>query len=120
VTSRRPKLPEKTVFHELAHQALVTWETRPSLGDQTIIEGERLPKKLREAEAESVALICCEALGLEGARYCRGYIQSWLAGDEIPEKSAQRIFGAAEKILRAGAAPRHMPNRASQAALHGS
>jgi hypothetical protein len=50
-----------------------------------------------------VALICCEALGLEDAPYCRGYIQSWLAGDEIPEKSAQRIFAAAEKILRAGA-----------------
>jgi len=63
-----------------------------------------LLKNLREAKAESVALICCEALGLEGAPYCRGYIQWWLAGDEIPEKSAQRIVAAAEKILRAGAA----------------
>ncbi len=51
-----------------------------------------------------MALICCENLGLEGAPYCRGYIQSWLAGDEIPEKSAQRIFAAADKILRAGTA----------------
>lgn len=92
------QLPSKTLFHELAHQLL------GHVGDQTIIEGERLPKNLREAEAESVALICCEALGLEGAPYCRGYIQAWLAGDEIPEKSAQRIFAAAEKILRAGTA----------------
>jgi antirestriction protein ArdC len=91
------QLPHKTLFHELAHQLL------GHVGDQTVVEGECLPRNLREAEAESVALICCEALGLEGAPYCRGYIQSWLAGDEIPEKSAQRIFAAAEKILRAGA-----------------
>ncbi len=92
------QLPNKTLFHELAHQVL------GHVGDQTFVEGEHLPKNLREAEAESVALICCEALGLDGARYCRGYIQAWLAGDEIPEKSAQRIFAAADKILRAGAA----------------
>jgi hypothetical protein len=90
------QLPSKTLFHELAHQLL------GHVGDQTIIEEDRLPKNLREAEAESVALICCEALGLDGASYCRSYIQSWLAGDEIPEKSAQRIFAAADRILRAG------------------
>lgn len=92
------QLPHKTLFHELAHQVL------GHVGDQTLVEGECLPRNLREAEAESVALICCEALGLEGASYCRGYIQSWLAGDEIPEKSAQRIFAAADRILRAGTA----------------
>ena len=27
---------------------------------------------------------------------------SWLAGAEIPERSAQRIFAAADKILKAG------------------
>jgi antirestriction protein ArdC len=91
------QLPSKTLFHELAHQVL------GHVGDQTLVEGEHLPRNLREAEAEAVALICCEAVSLEGARYCRGYIQAWLAGDEIPEKSAQRIFAAAEKILRAGA-----------------
>jgi antirestriction protein ArdC len=90
------QLPHKTLFHELAHQVL------GHVGDQTLVEGEHLPRNLREAEAEAVALICCEALGLEGARYCRGYIQAWLAGEDIPEKSAQRIFAAAEKILRAG------------------
>jgi len=50
------------------------------------------------------ALIGCDALGLEGAAYCCGYIQAWLAGDEIPEKSAQRIFAAAGRILSAGTA----------------
>jgi hypothetical protein len=53
---------------------------------------------LREVEAEAVALLCCEALNLEGSEFCRGYIQNWLSpaigynGDGIPEKSAQKIF----------------------------
>jgi hypothetical protein len=47
-------------------------------------------------------------LSLEGADFCRGYIQNWLGpsigydGDAIPEKSAQKIFRAADQILRAG------------------
>jgi hypothetical protein len=69
---------------------------------------EQTPRNLREVEAEAVALLCCEALNLEGADYCRGYIQNWLCpaigdnGDAIPEKSAQKIFRAADQILRAG------------------
>ena len=53
---------------------------------------ERTPRNLREVEAEAVALLCCEALNLEGADYCRGYIQSWLCPaigynrDAIPGK----------------------------------
>jgi hypothetical protein len=39
---------------------------------------------------------------MDGAEFCRGYIQNWLAGAEIPERSAQRIFAAADKILKAG------------------
>lgn len=57
---------------------------------------------MREVEAEAVALMLCESLSLRGSEYCRGYIQNWLQGDAIPEKSAQRIFGAADRILRAG------------------
>jgi len=57
---------------------------------------------LREVEAEAVALVMCESLGLPGAQYCRGYIQNWLDDDVIPEKSAQKIFGAADRILKAG------------------
>jgi hypothetical protein len=47
-------------------------------------------------------------LGLEGATFCRGYIQNWLSrgrglnADAIPEKSAQKIFRAADQIIRAG------------------
>ena len=69
---------------------------------------EQTPRNLREVEAESVALLCCEALSLEGADFCRGYIQNWLCpavsynGDAIPEKSAQRIFRGGQPIKSCG------------------
>lgn len=71
-------------------------------------DDEMTPRSLREVEAESVALLCCECLGLEGAEYCRGYIQNWIGhgggsnAEAIPEKSAQKIFRAADQIIRAG------------------
>jgi hypothetical protein len=96
------QLPHKTLFHEAAHVIL----GHTSEADFT--DTERTPKNLREVEAEAVALLCCEALDLEGADYCRGYIQNWLCSaigynrDAIPEKSAQKIFHAADQMLRAG------------------
>lgn len=90
------QLPLKTLFHELGHVLLGHCDA----GKQS--DGEQLSRNLTEAEAESVALICCESLGLPGADYCRGYVQSWLHGAEIPEKSAQRVFKVANQILEAG------------------
>ena len=89
-------MPEKTTFHELAHVVLGHTEAG------TMNDGETLPRSLKEAEAESVALICLESLNLPGAEFCRGYIQNWLAGAEIPERSARRIFTAADKIIKSG------------------
>jgi len=89
-------MPEKTTFHELAHVVLGHTESA------TMSDEETLPRSLKETEAESVALLCLESMGLHGSEYCRGYIQNWLSGAEIPEKSAQRIFKAADTILKAG------------------
>jgi hypothetical protein len=89
------QMPAKTTFHELAHIEL-------GHTSEAIHDSEALPRNLKEAEAEAVALLCLESLGMDGAEYCRGYIQSWLAGAEIPERSAQRIFSVADKILKAG------------------
>jgi len=53
---------------------------------------------------------CCESLDLPGTEFSRGYIQSWGNGRAISERSAQRIFHAADQILRAGqptASPSH-------------
>ena len=92
-------LPHKTTFHELAH--IVLGHTGAS--SAMLSDDEKTPRNLQEVEAESVALILCETLGLSGAEYARGYVQSWLgAGGAIPERNAQRIFAAADKILKAG------------------
>jgi antirestriction protein ArdC len=99
------QLPHKTLFHELAH--VVIGHTL----EADFADTEKTPRSLREVEAEAVALLCCEVLSLEGADYCRGYIQNWLyrgAGfdaNAIPEKSAQRILRSADQIIRAGRPP---------------
>jgi antirestriction protein ArdC len=95
------QLPHKTLFHELGH--IVLGHT----GDERFVDGESLPRNLKEVEAEAVALIVLEALGLDGTEFARGYIQHWLGDDKhdarpIPEKSAAHIFTAASKILSAG------------------
>jgi hypothetical protein len=89
------QVPAKTTFHELAHVEL-------GHTSQAVHDSESLPRNLKEVEAESVALLCLESLGMDGAEYCRGYIQNWLQGATIPERSAQQIFAAADKILKAG------------------
>jgi hypothetical protein len=95
------ELPVKTLLHECAHVVLGhTTEAEAGLTDS-----ELTPRSLREVEAEAVAMVCLEALGLPGADHCRGYIQHWNASrgsEPIPERSAQRIFKAADQILKAG------------------
>jgi antirestriction protein ArdC len=92
------QLPFKTTFHELAHIVL-----NHTAEQSTLVDGESTPRSLREVEAEATALICLEALGLEGSAYCRGYIQHWMQGKrEIPTQSAHKIFAAATAILKAG------------------
>jgi hypothetical protein len=90
-------LPHKTLFHELAHVILGHTEEGHTLDDH-----DRTPVNQREVEAECVALICCESLDLAGAAECRGYIQHWLGKETIPDRSAQRIFKAADQVLKAG------------------
>jgi hypothetical protein len=87
----------KTTFHEIAHVVL------GHTTSQTFVDSECIDRNIREVEAESVALICCESLGLAGAEAARGYIQFWMQGEtEIPNHSAGRIFAAASAILKAG------------------
>ncbi len=100
-------LPFKTLCHELAHCLLHCQETDLTDTDQT-------PRSVAEVEAEAVALLCCESLGLPGAEFSRAYIQSWGNGQAISERSAQRIFHAADRILRAG-----QPTKASSQADEG-
>ncbi len=89
-------LPHKTRFHELAHVVL------GHTAEGSMDDDETTPRNIREVEAESVAFILCQLLDLPGAAESRGYVQSWLQGQEVTEKSAQRIYKAADQILKAG------------------
>jgi len=93
--------PIKTAVHEAAH---VIMHFGKDEAVDVIVDGKDLTYSEREVEAESVALLVCDALGLDGQEYSRGYIQRWMGqtSDGIPEKSARRIFSAADKILKAG------------------
>ncbi len=90
--------PHRTLFHELGHVVLGHTAETERLDDGD----ERTPRSLREVEAEGVALICCESLGFTGTEFSRGYLQHWLRDQVIPERSVQRIFKAADTILKAG------------------
>lgn len=88
--------PHKTRFHEIAH--VVLGHTLES----DCHDAASMPRSLQEVEAEGVAFLLCSILDLPGRDESRGYIQSWLEGGQLPEKSAQRIFGVSQKILEAG------------------
>ena len=88
--------PHKTRFHELAH--VVLGHTL----EHTMSDTDTTPRDIREVEAESVAYILCNLLKLPGLEESRGYVQHWLSSGSINEKSAQKIFSAADKILKAG------------------
>lgn len=91
-------MPHRTLFHEVAHIILGHTEELQGMSDGD----EQTPRDIREVEAECVAMICCESLGLPGAQFSRGYIQHWLHSQTIPEKSVHRIFKSADAILKAG------------------
>jgi antirestriction protein ArdC len=88
--------PHKTRFHEIAHNVL------GHTAEGRLQDDEKTAKNIKEVEAESTAYILCQLLGLPGAEESKGYVQHWLQSDEITDKSAQKIFAAVDKILKAG------------------
>jgi antirestriction protein ArdC len=88
--------PMRTLLHELAH--VVLGHTAERMNDS----GELTPRDIRELEAECTAMLVSASLNLPGVEESRGYIQSWYHDNTVPEQSAQRIFSAADRILKAG------------------
>lgn len=92
--------PIGVLVHELAHQLL------HNEGD-----GKDFAHAAKEVEAESVAYIVCDSLGLldeQAVNNSRHYIQSYASQmvgfdtDSIKAVHSRRIFGAVDKILKAG------------------
>lgn len=90
--------PFKTTIHEIAHIVLGHC-AEGSMSDRSQIT----PRDIRELEAEGTAYLVSAVLEqTSGLEFSRGYIQHWYKGAEVPERSAARIFKAADQILRAG------------------
>jgi hypothetical protein len=92
--------PMKTMFHELAHIVL---------GHTTDTEHTEHDKRgIKEFQAEAVAYLLANELELVewDASESRAYIQTWLSGtgsnDDITDSQIRSIFGAVNKILKAG------------------
>jgi antirestriction protein ArdC len=92
VESRNDEVQQvKTLAHELGHALLHE-------------EGNDLPREHKEIEAESVAYVVSQALGINSGEYSFGYLTSWGHGDpEAVEKqlksSGQRIQKASHQII---------------------
>jgi antirestriction protein ArdC len=81
----------KTMFHELAHIALEHGGC--AFGTRSVAE----------LEAESVAWICCDAVGIVSDGYSFAYVASWAGGGDAAiagiRESAQRIQRVSKRLL---------------------
>lgn len=91
--------PLSTAFHELAHVVL-GHTTKEGLAEYQTHRGAM------EFEAETVAYLLRNELEVHekdfDVDHSRTYIQQWLGGQEVSEKSIRRVFTATNTILKAG------------------
>jgi antirestriction protein ArdC len=69
----------KTLAHELGH---------------SLLHGDGATERaLAELEAESVAFVVCEAVGIASDEYSFGYVATWMGGDAHAAEAALRARG---------------------------
>ncbi len=78
-----------TYFHELSHIML----------DHSNGRGDNLSRQVKELEAEATSFLVCSCLGIDN-QGAASYIGGWHGSSEKIDKSAIKILGTAEKILR--------------------
>ncbi len=85
----------KTLIHEIAHAKLHDPANVP--------KEERKGRAQREVEAESVAYVVCQKLGIDTSDYSFGYLAGWSKGKELEEmrESLDTIRSAAADIIDA-------------------
>jgi len=79
----------KTLVHEVAHSIL-----HCGGGSE-----ENAPRKLREVQAEGVAYVVCNALGIDTSDYSFGYVASWGGDTKALVKALDAIRDTANAIL---------------------
>ena len=79
-----------TLAHELAHEMMHRDERRNSTS-----------KRSRETEAEAVAFVVCQTIGLETGSAAQGYIQLYEGDAKLLTESLEHIQQTATRILNA-------------------
>ena len=86
----------KTAIHETAHAKLHDIDLTSPMDGQN-----RVDRRTREVEAESVAYTVCQHYGLDTSDYSFGYVAGWSSGRELAElkSSLETIRSAAAEII---------------------
>jgi hypothetical protein len=79
-----------TLVHEVAHEQLHRTERRAET-----------TRTIRETEAEAVAFVVCQAVGLDGTESSSSYIQLWNVDRQTLTESLQFVQQTASQILSA-------------------
>jgi len=102
LTGMQPAEEFSTLVHELAHEMLH--------------RSQRLTlttKQVRETEAEAVALVVCQSLGLETGTASADYIQLWNGSAKLLQESIEVVQRTAAMIL-SGIAPKPQETEPAQ------
>jgi len=86
----------KTAIHEIAHARLHDVDLNAPKDEQN-----RVDKRTREVEAESIAYTVCGHYGLDTSDYSFGYVAGWSSGKELTELKAslETIRGTAAGLI---------------------
>jgi antirestriction protein ArdC len=90
-----------TCLHEIAHTILHCRKPKDGADPVKIIDGEIVPRDVKELEAEATAYLVGSLFGIQSEKSAH-YIGGWTGDrskDEI-KKAALRILSAAERIIR--------------------
>ena len=78
----------KTLVHEIAHATLHAMPCKPGDLGGDELAGYVAAQGSREIEAESVAFVVSDWLGIDSSDYSFGYVAAWAGGDEDKVKAS--------------------------------
>ena len=86
----------KTAIHEIAHSRLHDIDVNALKDEQ-----QRVDRRTREVEAESIAYTVCQHYGLDTSDYSFGYVAGWSSNKELAElkSSLETIRTAAAELI---------------------
>ena len=78
----------KTLFHEWAHATMGHENRTDDSG-----------RHIAEVEAESVAYLLCERVGVDSQQYTVPYVSGWAGSVDVVKATAERVLGATSKLI---------------------